>query len=181
MCRESTTFFWGETVIKITCSKLFVSLATLTLLAGACADGEKQLESDAALAAKAAAEAQAAAEAEIRTLSLEAIHFSYDDAAINPASQEILIKVARALRQGKQVYLTIQGHADERGSTEYNLALGEKRAASVKNYLVNLGADASGLSTVSFGEERPAVEAHNEDAYSKNRRAAFEISSSASK
>jgi peptidoglycan-associated lipoprotein len=70
----------------------------------------------------------------------------------------------------------VEGHCDERGSIEYNLALGERRAQSVKNYLTQLGIEASRLSTISYGEEKPAVDGHDEAAWEKNRRAEFTLS-----
>jgi len=69
----------------------------------------------------------------------------------------------------------IEGHCDERGTPEYNLALGQRRADSTKKYLVNLGIDGSRLSTISYGEEKPADPGHNEAAWAKNRRAVFDI------
>ena len=75
------------------------------------------------------------------------------------------------LRQKKKG--AVQGHCDERGTNEYNLALGERRANSAKNYLVNLGAEAKRINTVSFGEEKPFAQGHNEEAWAQNRRAHF--------
>jgi peptidoglycan-associated lipoprotein len=74
-----------------------------------------------------------------------------------------------------QEKIVIEGHCDERGTAEYNIALGERRAKSVKRYLINLGVDSSQLSTISYGEERPADPGHNEAAWAKNRRAEFVI------
>jgi peptidoglycan-associated lipoprotein len=71
--------------------------------------------------------------------------------------------------------VTIEGHCDERGTDEYNIALGERRANSAKRYLVNLGVDSSRLETVSYGEEKPVDSGHNEAAWKKNRRAHFVI------
>jgi peptidoglycan-associated lipoprotein len=71
--------------------------------------------------------------------------------------------------------LTIEGHCDERGTTEYNLALGQRRADAARNYLVDLGIDGSRLSTISYGEERPFETGHDESAWSQNRRAHFRV------
>ena len=71
--------------------------------------------------------------------------------------------------------MQVEGHTDERGSVEYNLALGQRRAQSAKNYLVQLGVDADSLPTMSYGEEKPAVEGHDESAWSKNRRDEFVV------
>ena len=77
------------------------------------------------------------------------------------------------LQENPDVYFTIEGHCDERGTAEYNLALGDRRAQSTKNFLVDLGIDATRISTVSYGEERPVDPRSNEEAWAKNRRAQF--------
>jgi len=82
-----------------------------------------------------------------------------------------LLKQASWLQQYPDVAIQIEGHADERGTREYNLALGERRATAAKNYLVSLGVAASRLSTVSYGKERPVDPASTEEAWAKNRRA----------
>jgi peptidoglycan-associated lipoprotein len=103
------------------------------------------------------------------------IYFSYDQCAIGTRERMILDKVAEYMA-GKDGYgLIISGHCDERGSKEYNMALGEKRALAVKDYLVSKGISEDRLKTVSYGEERPAVEGHDEAAYAKNRRAELEL------
>ena len=84
--------------------------------------------------------------------------------------------MADYLRNNAAAVVQIEGHTDERGSIEYNLALGQRRAQSVKNYLVELGIDPSRLPTMSYGEERPAMEGSDEAAWEKNRRAEFVLS-----
>lgn len=103
----------------------------------------------------------------------EKVYFAFDDYSLSSDAQGVLNKVAEFLKGNASAVVQIEGHADERGSTEYNLALGERRAQSVKNYLVQLGVDAARLPTISYGEERPAVEGHDEAAWSKNRRGQF--------
>jgi peptidoglycan-associated lipoprotein len=83
--------------------------------------------------------------------------------------------LARALKQRPEVPVVIEGHCDERGTIEYNLALGEKRAKAVKDYLVSLGIDRSRLTTISYGKERPLDSRSNEFAWAQNRRAEFVI------
>jgi peptidoglycan-associated lipoprotein len=95
---------------------------------------------------------------------------------LNNEAQANLNKLAEQLKANKVAVVQIEGHCDERGSTEYNLALGERRAQSVKNYLTQLSVDAARLPTISYGKERPAVEGHNEAAWAKNRRAQFAVS-----
>lgn len=106
---------------------------------------------------------------------LATVHFDFDRYNIKPDEAEILRNNARWLRQNRGVEVVIEGHADERGETEYNLALGEKRAKSVKDYLVGLGVSSSRLKTISYGEEKPADPRHNEAAWAKNRRAEFTV------
>lgn len=103
---------------------------------------------------------------------LESVYFDYDSPLLSPQAQQILARNA-ALLQESDLTVTIEGHCDERGSDEYNLALGEQRAASVKNYLVTLGVAAARLSTISYGEERPVMVGNDESAWANNRRAAF--------
>jgi peptidoglycan-associated lipoprotein len=99
------------------------------------------------------------------------IFFSFDSAEISPEAQRILQRQAEWLRRYPNVGVTIEGHCDERGTREYNLALGERRAQAAKGVLVALGVPASRLSTISYGKERPAVPGSSEDAYAQNRRA----------
>ena len=77
------------------------------------------------------------------------------------------------MKSSKSAVIQIEGHCDERGTVEYNLALGERRAQSVKNFLTQLGVEGARLSTISYGEEKPVVQGHTEDAWAKNRRAEF--------
>ena len=99
------------------------------------------------------------------------VFFAFDRSDITPESQQILERQADWLRRYPNVTVTIEGHCDERGTREYNLALGERRAQAVKNVLVALGIPASRLSTISYGKERPAVVGSSEEAYAQNRRA----------
>jgi len=101
------------------------------------------------------------------------ILFEFDKSDLSWEAREQLNEVAKYLKTLMQVKLTVEGHCDERASIEYNLALGEKRASSVKNYLTTLGIEAFRIETISYGEERPLDPRKNEDAYTKNRRAQF--------
>ncbi len=105
----------------------------------------------------------------------EDIYFSFDSAALSRTAQEKLRKKARWMKQYPTVSAVIEGHCDERGTSEYNLALGDRRAESAKAYMVNLGISPARLVTISYGEERPADPGHNETAWARNRRAHFEI------
>jgi peptidoglycan-associated lipoprotein len=98
------------------------------------------------------------------------IHFSYDSYAIDEESRQDLDANARTLTEQPDLRITLEGHCDERGTVEYNMALGAERARSVKNALVSLGVASSRINTVSYGEEIPLDSGHDEMAYAKNRR-----------
>lgn len=106
----------------------------------------------------------------------QAVYFAFDDYSLNSEGQSQLNKLAEFLKTSSKAVVQVEGHTDERGSVEYNLALGQRRAQSSKNYLVQLGLDASRLPTMSYGEEKPAVEGHDESAWAKNRRDEFVLS-----
>lgn len=101
----------------------------------------------------------------------QTVFFAFDNASISSDYQDMLAAHAAYLTGHPSMTVTIEGHADERGTPEYNIALGERRADAVKKYLQALGVQASQMSVVSYGEEKPLVRAHNEAAYAKNRRA----------
>jgi peptidoglycan-associated lipoprotein len=103
---------------------------------------------------------------------LEAIYFDYDQSVIRDDQRATLGNNANALKGMNLAKVTIEGHCDERGSDEYNLALGERRANAVKQYLTDSGVSTQ-IDTVSYGESRPAVEGHDESAWRMNRRAEF--------
>ena len=106
---------------------------------------------------------------------LQMIYFDYDSAALKPSAKAKLERGAEWLRQKTSVNVQIEGHCDERGTNEYNLALGERRALSARRYLVSLGVSQGRIFTISYGEERAAVEGHDESAWKFNRRAEFKI------
>jgi peptidoglycan-associated lipoprotein len=118
-------------------------------------------------------EAKAEAAAAPVAMELANIHFDFDKSAIRTPDREILKGHGDWLAKNKDFSLTIEGYCDERGSAEYNLALGERRAMEAKKYLVGLGVDEKRLKTISYGFERPVDPAHNEAAWAKNRRAQF--------
>jgi len=119
-------------------------------------------------------EAQAQAPAAQLQAGLQAVYFAFDSSTLSEEARTGLTKNADFLKtQGAKV--KIEGNCDERGSDDYNLALGERRAKAAKDYLVNLGIPADRLSTISYGKEKPAVDGHDEAAWSKNRRDDFVI------
>jgi len=111
----------------------------------------------------------------VKTLLATLIHFDYDKAIIRGGDASVLDQKVSILQANPALRIRISGHCDERGSDEYNLALGNRRATAAKQYLVSHGIDASRIETVSYGEERPADPGHNEEAWAKNRRDEFEI------
>ncbi len=148
---------------------------------------EDKAKADAAAKAKAAAQAE---QDRIRAQQLEAqakiaaaksrfvnqnIHFEFDSAQLSSMAKMLLKEKAAWLAANSSVSVTIEGHCDDRGTTVYNLGLGERRAIAAKNYLADLGIADSRLSKVSFGEEKPLDDGTSEEAYRKNRRAQFVI------
>jgi peptidoglycan-associated lipoprotein len=106
---------------------------------------------------------------------LKDIHFDFDKYDIRSGDAEILKENAALLMKHPTIKIQVEGHCDERGSIEYNLALGERRANSAKKYLISLGMPADRFSTISYGEEKPLDPGHNEEAWRKNRRDHFII------
>jgi peptidoglycan-associated lipoprotein len=119
------------------------------------------------------AEAAAAREA----MENQDILFDFDSAVLSADAQEILREKARWLQSNPRVTVILEGHCDDRGTNEYNLALGEKRARSARKFLMTLGVGGSRLSTVSYGEERPLIPGESEEARARNRRVHFVIES----
>lgn len=113
-------------------------------------------------------ELKAQAEAALRDQTV--FYFAFDQSTIKEDGKKALKAHAKYLAANSSAKVTLEGHADERGTTEYNLALGERRSMSVRAYLLSNGAKAEQLKVVSYGEERPAVMGSSEDAYAKNRR-----------
>lgn len=107
------------------------------------------------------------------TEGLQKIHFDFDKSNIKPEFEPVLKANAAWMQANSGSKVTIEGHCDERGSVEYNIALGDRRANSAKNYLKNLGVADSRMSTISYGKERPVCTQHNESCWWQNRRAEF--------
>ena len=101
------------------------------------------------------------------------VYFAFDDYTLGAESQESLGRLADYLKNNTAAVVQVEGHCDERGSIEYNLSLGERRAKAVKNYLVSLGVDPARLTIISYGEEKPLARGSSEDIWARNRRANF--------
>ena len=105
----------------------------------------------------------------------DTVYFAFDSAVLREPSRAVLRQQAAWLERNRDARVTIEGHADERGTREYNLALGARRADAVRTYLVGLGIAPGRIDTISYGEERPAVAGSNEEAWARNRRAVTRI------
>ncbi|HKA59014.1 MAG TPA: peptidoglycan-associated lipoprotein Pal [Gemmatimonadales bacterium] len=156
---------------------------------------ENQRVRDSIAAAQAEAERQAAAERdrleqqriadslaalsrsgdEVRSMLGAMIHFDYDRSNIRSDDMGVLDQKVAIMQANPDLRIRVGGHCDERGSDEYNLALGNRRAQAAKQYLVSHGVDANRIETQSWGEERPLVDGHDESAWSQNRRSEFEV------
>ncbi|HSJ13992.1 MAG TPA: OmpA family protein [Longimicrobiales bacterium] len=142
----------------------------------------EQMRRDSIAAADRAAREAAEREITARATSVleEMVFFDYDISELRPDAQTALGRKVPILRANPNLRLEIAGHADERGSLEYNLALGMRRAQSVKDYLAGFGIDAARLTITSYGEDRPLDEGSGEDAWARNRRAEFVITAGGS-
>ncbi len=132
----------------------------------------RQQELQDEMARKQAEEQARVAAAKTRFLN-QHIHFAFDSSELTDTAKALLREKADWLKANADLRVVIEGHCDERGTTEYNLALGERRANAARQYLQDLGVGAFRMTTVSYGEERPLDPGQNETAYSKNRRAQF--------
>jgi peptidoglycan-associated lipoprotein len=112
---------------------------------------------------------------EVKEIRLEPIHFDYNRFDLRPGDVEIMKRNLATLQENPGTIVKVEGHCDERGTVEYNLALGEKRAKAAMDFLVKMGVDASRLSIVSYGKEKSVDPGHDESAWWKNRRAEFVI------
>lgn len=161
-------------------------LILVTILAGVIISGcakKAVTKAEGETVAKPAAEEKAPAPApkeepipaaeEKKMLELKHAFFDFDKSLIRDDAKAPLQNNAEFLRANKNTKIVIEGHCDERGTIEYNIALGQRRAESAKRYLINLGIDASRIGTVSYGKERPFCKEHNENCWQSNRRAHF--------
>jgi peptidoglycan-associated lipoprotein len=149
--------------------------------AGAPAAGEaamkeapaKEAPAEPVMTAKQAEAARGVAVTEEKPSPFADVRFDFDKSDLRDDAKRTCQEVAAYMKKNPGRKLLVEGHCDERGTAEYNMALGDRRATSVKNYLVSLGVPTTALSTVSFGKERPLDPANTEDAWAKNRRAHF--------
>jgi peptidoglycan-associated lipoprotein len=140
----------------------FALLISLALVATGCSCRTKKVGSE---------NIDMAAEGDI----LKDVHFAFDSYSLDATSKGVLDRNAEWLKANTAKNIQVEGHCDERGTNEYNMALGAKRAQASFNYLRSMGVDASRMSTISYGEELPLDPRHNEEAFAKNRRDHFKI------
>ena len=168
-------FWWGAAAILI-----------LAMLASGCAGkrpfwkkkaGEGRLGAGLAEISEEAIPAELSARGKefVDTESVTDVYFDYDRYNIRADAKKTLAKNARWLNRYGGVEIQVEGHCDERGTTEYNMALGQRRATSVRNYLVSLGVQPEQIYTISYGEDKPFAMGHNEEAWAQNRRGHFLI------
>jgi peptidoglycan-associated lipoprotein len=134
-----------------------------------------QRRADSIAAAANAARDAANAVSALRTTLTATVHFDFDQAELRPEDRALLDAKVPILQANPGVMIRVAGHTDERGSDEYNLALGQRRAAAAKRYLVEHGISDSRIETISYGEERPVAQGNDESAWAQNRRDEFEI------
>lgn len=173
-------------VLSVSCAKKKVTMETETMQEETVAEEvESQQAAEDEAARRAAEEArmrEQAAEAAMmseeamrRAFEGENIHFDFDKYVLTPKSMMILDEKAAYLREHPTVRVLIEGHCDERGTNEYNLALGDRRSNSAKSYLIKSGVTESRITTISYGEEQPMCTQHAESCWWRNRRAQFQV------
>ncbi|MGE4231881.1 MAG: peptidoglycan-associated lipoprotein Pal [Bacteriovoracia bacterium] len=110
-----------------------------------------------------------------KAMGLETIHFPYDSSTLDSENKNLLSQNAQILKDHSSIKIQIEGHCDERGGIQYNIALGERRANAVRRYLQDEGISSSRMTTISYGKEKPVDSGHDESAWAQNRRANFRI------
>lgn len=163
---------------NITLIGIFIAVVFGLTLFNGCAEKKAVVAEGTAQEQKAPATQEQMAKAEPTApaeASLQDINFDYDMSNIRPDARVILKANADIFLKNNPSKITIEGYCDERGTAEYNMALGERRAQEAKKYIVNLGVDAAKMKTISYGEERPLDPGQNEEAWAKNRRTHFVV------
>ena len=173
-------------VLSVSCAKKKVTMETETVQEETVVEEVESQQAAEDEAARRAAEearmreqeaeaAMMAEEARRRAFEGENIHFDFDKYVLTPKAMMILDEKAMYLREHPEVRVLIEGHADERGTNEYNLALGDRRANSAKSYLIKSGVAESRITTISYGEEQPLCMQHAESCWWRNRRGQFQV------
>jgi peptidoglycan-associated lipoprotein len=158
-------------------TRLLVLVLASTIAVSACSS-KKATTDDSALPSATNADMNTMGDSDSgKAMGLQTIHFGYDAYTIGSETKTTLNSNAQILKDKSSLKIQIEGHCDQRGGVEYNVALGEKRANSVKKYLAGQGISDDRISVISFGKEKPVDNGTTEDAYAKNRRANFVITS----
>lgn len=170
-------------ISKNAMTRLVLTLSlTLAVMATGCSSAKKKSDDEGAIPAAAAA--AAAADENVmgdsdsgKAMGLQTVFFPYDSFTLDQKSRSALKANADILKSNEKVHIQIEGHCDQRGGIQYNIALGEKRANATMKYLVDLGVAASRMTVISLGKEKPMDLGTSEEAYAKNRRSNFVITS----
>ena len=167
-------------LFTVSCAKKTVKTQGAMAQGAAASSDADQAAADEAAKQRAIEEARLAAEKRKKEMARqqfinEDVYFEFDSSALMGEAQEVLKRKAVWLRANPGASVIVEGHCDERGTNEYNLALGDRRAESAKRFLADLGIAGSRLTTISYGEERPVDAGHGEESWAKNRRAHFVI------
>jgi peptidoglycan-associated lipoprotein len=153
---------------------IIVTIAALTTAVGC--GGKKAKEDEGSVPDAASADQNLAGDSDSgKAMGLQTVHFTYDASSLDQAGKTTLKANAEILKSHADLKIQIEGHCDQRGGIQYNIALGEKRANAVKKFLVDQGINGDRIATISFGKERPVDSGTTEEAYAKNRRANFVI------
>ena len=164
--------FFLESKMKLSRTLMSVLIATASVSAACTSTSEVKTDEATAAAATEEKTADQQLDDAIK-IALDTVYFEFDSYTLTASAAENLKTMAAALVKLGGSKIMIEGHSDERGSNEYNLSLAQKRAETIKNFLVSEGVGSDNIETASFGEERPASEGHDESAFAKNRRGEF--------
>lgn len=151
-------------------------MASLMVFASSCSKKTKTEESNVP-ATETALTNELGSSDEGKAMGLQTVHFAFDSFALDAPSKDVLKNNVSIMKNNPGLKIQIEGHTDARGGVQYNIALGEKRANAVRSYMTDMGVNGDRVTTVSFGKEHPIDSGSSEEAYSKNRRANFVITS----
>jgi peptidoglycan-associated lipoprotein len=158
--------------------KISLLCVVLSLAGAVGCGGKKTKEDESSVPSAIDADANVGGDSDSgKAMGLQTIYFPYDSHSLESSAKDTLKSNAEILKGKSSLKIQVEGHCDQRGGIQYNIALGEKRANAVKKYLQDVGVKADRITTVSFGKERPIDNRETEDAYGKNRRANFVVTS----
>jgi peptidoglycan-associated lipoprotein len=161
-----------------TASRSLTVLAALVLAMalGACAQNKPKQETTGTPETTSADISSESADSDSgKAMGLETVHYAYDSSGLDKGAKATLTNNAQILKDHASLRIQIEGHCDERGGIQYNIALGDRRASAAKAFIVNQGVNGDRISTISYGKEKPIDPGHDESAWAKNRRANFRI------